>query len=409
MDSRATRPSVDPRTSLALWLRAGRTQSRLSLDEVARVTKIQPRILEQLETGQLDGLPAEVFVRGFVKSFARCVGLNEGEALKRWVACAGVTSPSSATARAFIETLVAAPVRTRMATGTVPPPFASPVVADGPGVQAKAAADPHVDRSVALEHSATSEIRGTGNRSAEPLGRTKKHRGRRRKQLRSKKLSATPASQVVTAGGATAADSQMGATAEANRLTETAGLAATSAAGSPASAPREAIVSSESATHGAAPSVDLPVRTVAPESAMESGRAERAPAVVQSATEARTARRAAHAESPKVPWRRPTSVIAGPAKPSLVIDDADPELADMQRDERDAAKKSGPQRVSFLPPILLDRDERGGRQGGLTLAVILLLIAATLTLSYLMRRPSVSGDGVTSNASDGRTVAALVR
>jgi len=31
----------------------------------------------------------------------------------------------------------------------------------------------------------------------------------------------------------------------------------------------------------------------------------------------------------------------------------------------------------------------------LTLAVIILLIAATLTLSYLMRRPSASGDGMT--------------
>ena len=53
--------------------------------------------------------------------------------------------------------------------------------------------------------------------------------------------------------------------------------------------------------------------------------------------------------------------------------------------------------MSFLPPILLDRDDRSGRQGGLTLAVIILLIAATLTLSYLMRRPNVSGSGVTMN------------
>ena len=48
-----------------------------------------------------------------------------------------------------------------------------------------------------------------------------------------------------------------------------------------------------------------------------------------------------------------------------------------------------------MPPILLDREDRSARQGGLTLAVIILLIAATLTLSYLMRRPSPSGDGVT--------------
>src|SRR5262249_42625280 len=73
---------VDARTSLALWLRAGRAHRGMSLDDVAKVTKIQPRILERLETGKLDGLPAEVFVRGFVRSFARCVGLDEREALR---------------------------------------------------------------------------------------------------------------------------------------------------------------------------------------------------------------------------------------------------------------------------------------------------------------------------------------
>src|SRR5262249_38665900 len=102
------------------------------------------------------------------------------------------------------------------------------------------------------------------------------------------------------------------------------------------------------------------------------------------------------ATTPTVPWRRPAFVAPStssslPAMPTLVIDDADPELAERERDDRDNANK----RVSFLPPILLDRDDRSARQGGLTLAVIILLIAATLTLSYLMRRPSTNGDGVT--------------
>ena len=52
---------------------------------------------------------------------------------------------------------------------------------------------------------------------------------------------------------------------------------------------------------------------------------------------------------------------------------------------------------------LIDREDRTARQGGLTLAVIILLIAATLTLSYLMRRPSSSGDGVTLDESGART------
>jgi len=89
------------------------------------------------------------------------------------------------------------------------------------------------------------------------------------------------------------------------------------------------------------------------------------------------------------PWHRPK---IAPVVPSLVIDDADPERAEREQAARNADKDH---RVSFLPPILLDREDRSSRQGGLTLAVIILLIAATITLSYLMRRPSAPGDGVT--------------
>jgi len=77
-----------------------------------------------------------------------------------------------------------------------------------------------------------------------------------------------------------------------------------------------------------------------------------------------------------------------------VIDDADPESAEQELEARQEPERAA--RRSFLPPILLDREDRSARQGGLTLAVIILLIAATLTLSYLMRRPSSSGEGVTS-------------
>src|SRR5882757_334233 len=79
--------TVDARMSLALWLRAGRTHRGMSLDDVAKITKIQSRILERLEAGKLEGLPADVFVRGFVRSFARCVGLDGEEALRRYAAC----------------------------------------------------------------------------------------------------------------------------------------------------------------------------------------------------------------------------------------------------------------------------------------------------------------------------------
>jgi hypothetical protein len=101
--------------------------------------------------------------------------------------------------------------------------------------------------------------------------------------------------------------------------------------------------------------------------------------------------------APSVPWRKPAyAAAAGAMVPSLVIDDADPDSAERVLEER--AEKHAIRR-SFLPPILLDREDRSARQGGLTLAVIILLIAATLTLSYLMRRPSASGDGMTQRSA----------
>src|SRR5215813_9894508 len=104
-DGRRSDTTVDDRASLALWLRAGRAHRGMSLDDVAKVTKIQPRILERLEAGRIDGLPAEVFVRGFVRSFARCVGLDESEALRRYAACAIGSQDLTPTVRALVEAM----------------------------------------------------------------------------------------------------------------------------------------------------------------------------------------------------------------------------------------------------------------------------------------------------------------
>src|SRR3954467_15349290 len=102
VDKRSNRTSE---ISLAMWLQNGRAAKGMSLDDVARVTKIQPRILERLETGRLDGLPAEGFVRGFVRSFARCVGLDEREALQRYAACGLSSQDLTPTVRALVEAM----------------------------------------------------------------------------------------------------------------------------------------------------------------------------------------------------------------------------------------------------------------------------------------------------------------
>lgn len=406
MDSRTARSDVDPRTSLALWLRAGRAERKLSLDDVARATKIQPRILEQLETGQLEGLPADVFVRGFVKSFARCVGLSEGEALKRYLACAGATLQSSATARAFIETLIAAPARVRTASGTVPPPFGHPIekgstsaVASVPA-PASADAQPAAVAAGAVGTDAVvvaAPVVGVGKSRKKPRGRRRKTAGQAKRQVVDVLAADSPIAD------SPIDDSPIDEAIAAHVVAVDSAPTAESADGAAATTPQSHM---DNASAGGA--IHVRVNTTSASGA-EGALAVKAAAAAPS----NQAGVLAQVQAPLrfAPWNRPKGSVGGtPSVPSLVIDDANPELAELQRDERDAAKSTSGNRVSFLPPILLDREERGGRQGGLTLAVILLLIAATLTLSYLMRQPSVSGDGVTVNfATDSKTVALLSR
>jgi cytoskeletal protein RodZ len=65
-------------------LREEREARAISLRQLADKTKIPERSLERLESGRWSELPADVFVRGFVKSYARCVGLDADDMLRRY-------------------------------------------------------------------------------------------------------------------------------------------------------------------------------------------------------------------------------------------------------------------------------------------------------------------------------------
>ncbi|MEO8538984.1 MAG: helix-turn-helix transcriptional regulator [bacterium] len=57
-------------------LRSTRERRGLSIEEVARDTRISPRFLEALEAEQFDELPAPVYVRGFIRSYASYLKLE---------------------------------------------------------------------------------------------------------------------------------------------------------------------------------------------------------------------------------------------------------------------------------------------------------------------------------------------
>lgn len=57
-------------------LRRSRMRRGLDLDDVARITKVNPTYLRFLEEERFEDLPARVYVRGFVTLYASCVGLE---------------------------------------------------------------------------------------------------------------------------------------------------------------------------------------------------------------------------------------------------------------------------------------------------------------------------------------------
>src|SRR5687767_6466278 len=65
-------------------LRREREIRGISLKEIADATKISKRFLEALERNDHRTLPAPVFTRGFVREYARYVGLNADEMVNRY-------------------------------------------------------------------------------------------------------------------------------------------------------------------------------------------------------------------------------------------------------------------------------------------------------------------------------------
>jgi cytoskeletal protein RodZ len=70
--------------SIGNHLKKARDSRRMSLAEVARVTRIPVPTLESIESDHFDDLPGEVFVRGFLKSYAQAVHLVPQDVLARY-------------------------------------------------------------------------------------------------------------------------------------------------------------------------------------------------------------------------------------------------------------------------------------------------------------------------------------
>lgn len=67
--------------------RKAREKKEISLDAVSNVTKISARMLQAIEEEQFDQLPGGVFNRGFIRAYAKHLGMDAEEAVTDYLAC----------------------------------------------------------------------------------------------------------------------------------------------------------------------------------------------------------------------------------------------------------------------------------------------------------------------------------
>lgn len=78
--------------SLGQKLREAREEKDISISEVAEQTRISALYLESIENDDYRSLPGGIFNKGFVKSFAKYVGVDEHEALEDYARLMASTS-----------------------------------------------------------------------------------------------------------------------------------------------------------------------------------------------------------------------------------------------------------------------------------------------------------------------------
>jgi cytoskeletal protein RodZ len=68
--------------TLGEYLKKGREARNFSLTDISDYTKISKLYLDSLENDDYTKMPAELYVKGYISSYALCVGIDEREALK---------------------------------------------------------------------------------------------------------------------------------------------------------------------------------------------------------------------------------------------------------------------------------------------------------------------------------------
>ena len=75
------------------FLRKERELRGVTLEEISKHTKVNTRFLEAIEQDDLSVLPAKAFAKGFLRSYARMVGLDEEQIITNFEYCHQTMQP----------------------------------------------------------------------------------------------------------------------------------------------------------------------------------------------------------------------------------------------------------------------------------------------------------------------------
>lgn len=109
---------TEERVQFGARLRVQREARALTVSDIVKLTKIPERSVISLEAGRFEELPAEVFVRGFLSSYGRIVGLEVAELLATYEGLVKKDRPRTVPSLARLGT---APAREREPERVVEP------------------------------------------------------------------------------------------------------------------------------------------------------------------------------------------------------------------------------------------------------------------------------------------------
>ena len=80
--------------SFGVQLKQEREKQSVTLDDISLSTKISTRMLRALEEEHFDQLPGGIFNKGFIRAYARCLGMDEEQAIADYLAATGASPPA---------------------------------------------------------------------------------------------------------------------------------------------------------------------------------------------------------------------------------------------------------------------------------------------------------------------------